>query len=145
MSPSWLGSGENKQEFECYGVLLANASPVLDAMLSWGMTERVNRRIEFPDKNPEEWKLFLECIDPSRGALCEDLSYYDIPHENDALAESSVEVLVPWFHELQMDRYLMKCDDILRKGFSIFWEGDASAQQKMSRSIKILSFAMKYP
>eukprot|EP00956_Cyclotella_meneghiniana_P010001 scaffold13803_cov51-Cyclotella_meneghiniana.AAC.4 len=47
-----VGSEDNKQEFQCYGVILAAASPVLDAMLSSGMAESENKRIEFPDKDP---------------------------------------------------------------------------------------------
>lgn len=38
-----VGSGDNAREFQCYGAILAPASPVLDAMLSSGMKESENK------------------------------------------------------------------------------------------------------
>ena len=52
-----VGTGDNQQEFECYKVVLSFASPYLDAMLSNDMVENNNSRIEFPDKDPDEWKI----------------------------------------------------------------------------------------
>ena len=49
-----VGSGAAAREFQCYGAILADASPVLDAMLGSGMKECEQKRIEFPDKDPEE-------------------------------------------------------------------------------------------
>ena len=48
-----VGSGESKQEFKCYKVILSFASEYLDAMLSSGMKEGEMGVIEFPDKDPE--------------------------------------------------------------------------------------------
>jgi hypothetical protein len=45
---------------------------VFDVMLSSGMMESKNKRIEFPDKHPIEWKMFQKCIDPSE-FLCSHL------------------------------------------------------------------------
>ena len=61
-----VGSGESKQEFKCYKVVLSFASPYLDAMLSSSMKEGEVGRINFPDKDPEaeEWKLFYNFISP---------------------------------------------------------------------------------
>ena len=42
-----VGSGVNAREFQCYGDILAAASPYLDAMLSCGMKESETKRIEF--------------------------------------------------------------------------------------------------
>ena len=53
-----VGSGESKQEFKCYKVVLSFASSYLDAMLSSSMKEGEIGHIDFPDKDPEEWKLF---------------------------------------------------------------------------------------
>jgi hypothetical protein len=50
-------TGDNQEEFECYKVVLSLASPYLDAMLSNDMVESSTSRIEFPDKDPEEWKI----------------------------------------------------------------------------------------
>jgi uncharacterized membrane protein len=58
-----VGSGAAAQEFQCYGVILAAASPVIDAMLGSGMKECEQKRIEFPDKDPDEWKIILQCLD----------------------------------------------------------------------------------
>ena len=43
-----VGSGESKQEFKCYKVVLSFASPYLDAMLSSSMKEGEVGRINFP-------------------------------------------------------------------------------------------------
>ena len=52
-----VGTGDNQQEFECYKAVLTLASPYLDAMLGNDMVENSTSRIEFPDKDPEEWKI----------------------------------------------------------------------------------------
>ena len=52
-----VGTGDNQQEFECYKTVLSFASQYLDAMLSNDMVENSTSRIEFPDKDPEEWKI----------------------------------------------------------------------------------------
>lgn len=48
---------------------LASVSPVLDAMLSSGMKESEAKRIEFPDKDPDEWRMLLQIIDSARASL----------------------------------------------------------------------------
>lgn len=101
-----VGSGKNKKEFQSYGVILAASSPYFDAMLSSGMREGETRRIEFPDKDPEEWTLVMQCMDPANATLLPD-------HEQSPLDKTNAAELVPWFHELQMDNYLSKCDSIL--------------------------------
>ena len=67
-----VGTGDNQQEFECYKVVLSFASPYLDAMLSTDMVENSTSRIEFPDKDPEEWKIIY-------GYMTRDM---DIDNEN---------------------------------------------------------------
>jgi len=52
-----VGTGDNQQEFECYKTVLSFASQYLDAMLSNDMVENNNSRIEFPDKDPDEWEI----------------------------------------------------------------------------------------
>ncbi len=61
-----VGSGEwgNKQEFECYKLLLCYHCEYLDTMLSHQTKENETSRIELPDKDPEKWKVFHEFIDP---------------------------------------------------------------------------------
>lgn len=130
-----VGSGENQQEFQCYGVILASASPVLDAMLSSGMSESTSRRIEFPNKDPEEWKLFERCIDPAGASL---INFDYVGHDdNEFLNESTARMLVAnYFHELAMEQYLKKCDDILYP--------EVVKEAKLSKVIDLLAFSNKY-
>lgn len=97
-----VGSGDKRQEFGCYGAVLSFASKYLDTMLSASMRESETSRIEFPNKDPEEWKMFHTFIDPetSRGAK---------------LTDANVFVLLPWFHEFQMDTFVKECDTYLAK------------------------------
>ncbi|KAL3789295.1 hypothetical protein HJC23_000361 [Cyclotella cryptica] len=166
-----VGRGRNRQEFLCYGALLAYASPVLDAMLRSGMMESENRRIEFPTKDPDQWKLFLECIDPACATLfqCEeDFDEFDfyisddeetageekivgekIDEQGDELSwlnSSSIMKLIPLFHELQMDTYLRACDNILYLGerkYDFWGKIDAIPNEK-ARLLELLSFSTKY-
>ena len=101
-----VGSGAEKKEFHCHGVILAAASPYIDAMLSSRMKEAETRHIEFPDKNPEGWTLVMKCMDPANATLLPG-------NEESPLDESNVAELGPWFHELQIDNYLSVCDSIL--------------------------------
>lgn len=97
-----VGQGDGMQEFECYKVVLALASPYFDAMLSADMIENSSSRIEFPDKDPEVWKLFYQFIDPKQNRVA-------------TLDATTSMTLIPWFHEFQMESYLKECDDILLK------------------------------
>eukprot|EP00956_Cyclotella_meneghiniana_P005657 scaffold7287_cov41-Cyclotella_meneghiniana.AAC.2 len=85
-----VGSGKTKQEFQCYGILLAAASPVLDAMLSSGMAESENKRIEFPDKDPAVWELLLRCIDTERAFLNNFTVTKDYDSDDDSDNEDAV-------------------------------------------------------
>jgi hypothetical protein len=105
-----VGSGDNVEETRFYGVILASASPYLDAMLSNGMMESENRIIRFPEKNPLQWDVVLRCIDPSNALL-----FTPEPRVDDILSsyQDAPRVLAPWFNELQMQPYLNRCDEIL--------------------------------
>lgn len=48
-----VGSDDNVEEFECYGVVLSFASPVFDAMLSTEMREKNDNCIKLPDRIPK--------------------------------------------------------------------------------------------
>ncbi|KAL7527964.1 hypothetical protein ACHAWF_002380, partial [Thalassiosira exigua] len=101
-----VGQGEAMQEFECYKVALSFASPYFDTMLSAGMAEANSNRIEFPDKDPEEWKLLYQFIDPSMIG--------DINHNRSIDGVVAIK-LTPWFHEFQMDSFVQTCDGVLSK------------------------------
>eukprot|EP00956_Cyclotella_meneghiniana_P010126 scaffold13974_cov36-Cyclotella_meneghiniana.AAC.2 len=112
-----VGTGENKREFNCYKSILALASPVLDAMLDIDMIESQIQVIRFPDKDPDEFEMVLQCIDPANVSL---FDLHDIfiepeysPEYSDWFNLSNVVILVPWFSELQMWRYLYRCEAIL--------------------------------
>ena len=103
-----VGSGTNQKEFECYSQILCFASEYFDTMLSAPMRERTNARIEFPDKDPEEWKLFFNFIDPSTS------------HSTAAqVNKDNVFILAPWFHEHQMDFLFEQCDEIARTLYTL--------------------------
>jgi hypothetical protein len=152
-----VGNGDSKQIFEYYGVLLAYASPVFDAMLSSGMKEGVSKVINLPTKDPEEWRLFLQCIDPAAAAgyFCED-KYFDTEFDDiiadnpgieakekeEFLNESSTIRLVPWFHEFQMEVYLRTCDAVLY--YSEIKYSDLHDSEEEKRLCNLLTFSKTY-
>ncbi len=91
-----VGSGKTKKEFDCYSVILRQASDYFDAMLSHPVQEAQSARVDLPDKDPEEWELVYMYIDPAQPTPTFDLH--------------NVLVLAPWFHYLQMTEYTKKCD-----------------------------------
>ena len=99
-----VGRGDAMQEFEAHKVALSFASPYFDAMLSMEMKESSDGRIEFLDKDPEEWKLFYRCIDPSRMSAAKP---------DPIITAENAKTLIPWFHEFQMDSYKEEADKIL--------------------------------
>eukprot|EP00956_Cyclotella_meneghiniana_P022643 scaffold43086_cov53-Cyclotella_meneghiniana.AAC.8 len=144
-----VGSGDDKREFLCYSAQLAHASPVLDAMLNSGMMEGETKRICFPDKDPEEWAVILECIDPARGFLFDlrnDGTWYEA-EDDEAINFWNARYFVPWFHELQMDAYLSRCDKIMALHASsvcpITPQASISVEQKMEL-LELLSFSTMF-
>ena len=89
-----VGSGAAMQEFDSYRVVLGLASDYLDEKLNdaW--------RVEFPDKDPQQWKLVYEFINPTTMRAAE-------------ITNDNVIMLVPWFHELQMHKLKEECDAII--------------------------------
>lgn len=139
-----VGSGESAKEFRVYGDILAAASPVLDAMLSCGMKESETKRIKFPDKDPEEWEMFLRCIDNSSPLLRQvnDDDWYDTdPRRSPRINFFNVEALTPWFHEFQMERYLHRCD--LEAALEVDSETQAS-RKEIGQLLDVLSLSIKY-
>ena len=144
-----VGNGDDKREFLCYSAQLAHASPVLDAMLSSGMMEGETKRICFPDKDPKEWAIILECIDPAGGFLfdrLDDSRWYEAEHD-EAINLRNARYFVYWFHELQMDAYLSRCDKIMALHASaiceISPEASISVEQKMEL-LELLSFSTMF-
>jgi hypothetical protein len=87
-------------EFPHYSTFLCCNSDYFDAMLSVDMKEKAEKRIDFADKDPEEWKLFYSFIDPRTCSTAK-------------LTTENVDRLLPWFHEFAMEARLMECDTIM--------------------------------
>lgn len=92
-----VGEGDALREFECYKVVLSFASPYFDAMFSADMHESRTCRVEYPDRDPEEWKTF----------------YQFLTHDPSVDLERHAAILAPMFHEFQMDKHLSDCDELL--------------------------------
>jgi hypothetical protein len=134
-----VGSGDNAQEFRCYSAILASVSPVLDAMLSSGMKESEAKRIEFPDKDPDEWRMLLQIIDSARASLfCLASDLGEGSDREELINRSNVYALVPWFNELQMNAYLNRCDEILLHEYTV------KIPEGVKENMKQLLFATKY-
>jgi hypothetical protein len=95
-----VGSGVTLQEFKCYRVVLSIASDLFDTMLSDAGNIHDDVRIEFPKKDPEEWKVFYSFIDPATSRSAR-------------ISTENVGMLVHWFYEFKMDDLLNECDRIL--------------------------------
>lgn len=95
-----VGSGATMQEFKCYRVVLSIASDLFDTMLSDAGNILDDVRIEFPKKDPEEWKVFYSFIDPATSRSAR-------------ISTENVGMLVHWFYEFQMTDLLNECDRIL--------------------------------
>lgn len=83
--------------FRHYSVILSTCSDYFDAMLSSNMKEGSTKVIEFPDKDPNEWKLVYKFFEPAAASHA-DLSVH------------CIEVLAPWMSELGMTGALSCCD-----------------------------------
>ena len=95
-----VGSGDEKQQFKCYKVILCHASDYFDVMFSNDFMENSTSHVTFPDKDPDGWTLFWN---------------YILPGSRDDIDVSNVEHLLPWFHHFDMRNELKKCDTILTK------------------------------
>ena len=118
-----VGRGETQVEFECYTQLLSFASEVFDTMLGTNMKEKDTGRIELPDKDPEEWKLFYEFVE-DRNAKVEVINRSDE-------TKTRARTLLPWFHEFQMTALIRECDDTLQKeGPTRYWASYSKEKRK---------------
>jgi len=138
-----VGSGESVREFKCYKVILSFASVYLDAMIGSCLREGSLSRIEFPDKDPEEWKLFYEFIAPDN--LGKERRNATIDNEN-------VLLLLPWFHEFQMCDCVSECDQYLAYKFfgkdpTFFWSNKEhleTRKDKFGMMMNVLQLAHRY-
>jgi len=69
------------KEFHHYSHILCFSSEYFDAALT--SKEAHEFRFDFPDKDPDEWELFVSFLEPCTTAR---------------ITEDNVEKLIPWFH-----------------------------------------------
>lgn len=115
--------------FRHHSLILCYASEYFDCMLSSGMQEAQTKRIEFRDKNPDEWRIVYKFFEPRS-------------HESDAAIKgisTTNKFLVQWFHMFNMNKLLVECDDVLSKELT-----SSRSSQAMSYHIEWLSFAHLY-
>jgi len=118
-------------------------------MLNASMTENSDNRIEFPDKDPDEWRMFYNIIDPIQIG---NPDYHDRTIDRNNAME-----LAPWFHEFQMDGYLKRCDEKIEEEvchlnhverYHIPFENDViefvDRKQSFDYIVKLLGFACVY-
>jgi hypothetical protein len=144
-----VGSGRDAVKFKCWSVILASSSPMLDAMLSNGMAESESKEIKFSNKDPNEFRTLLECIDPASAVLFSKKSDEDEhePYDDCVLNRWNAHTLAPWFNELQMQPYLAKCDEILLTKIDVSDHGARRLQfdhDCIQKLVSDLSFAIRY-
>lgn len=96
-------------EYECFKVALCCASEYFDTLIESGTQEDNTCRIELKDKDPKEWEIFYQTIDP--------LLRISEVRPDDIINEDNAVMLTRWFHEFHMTSHLKECDAILEKKF----------------------------
>mmetsp|Transcript_18936 Transcript_18936/g.28050 ORF Transcript_18936/g.28050 Transcript_18936/m.28050 type:complete len:420 (-) Transcript_18936:141-1400(-) len=99
--------------FHHYSFLLCYGSEYFDTMLSSGMSESQNKVIEFPDKNPAEWKLVYPFLEPRSLSTAEAVK----------ITKDNAKSIIPWFHEFGMSKLLKEADDRLWSSLLLFKHG----------------------
>lgn len=99
--------------FHHYSFLLCYGCDYFDTMLSSGMSESQNLRIEFPDKNPAEWKLVYPFLEPRSLSTAENVK----------ITKENAKSVVPWFHEFGLSGLLKEADDRLWSCLLLFKHG----------------------
>jgi hypothetical protein len=98
------------ESFLHHSFILCYSSEYFDTMLASGMQESKNKKIDFPDKNPEEWKLFYPFLEPRSVSTANSV---EITKEN-------AKAILPWFHEFGMTKLLGEGDEKLWSSLLLF-------------------------
>jgi len=106
--------------------MLSFASEYLDAMLSSSMKEGEMGKIDFPDKDPEEWKLFYDFISPQKIGEASISA---------VISDDNVMILLPWFNEFGINAYVKECDVFLSQKYlsedeKTFWDKDQQSGER---------------
>lgn len=99
--------------FMHHSFILCYASEYFDTMLSSGMQESENKRIEFPDKKPADWKLFYPFLEPRSLSTAHTVR----------VTKDNAKAVLPWFHEFDMADLLHESDEKLWSSLLLFKRG----------------------
>jgi hypothetical protein len=100
-------------EFHHHSFILCFASEYFDTMLSSGMQEAQNKVIEFPDKDPEEWKLVYPFLEPRSVSTSVEVK----------ITKENAKAVLPWFHEFGLTKLLQESDEKLWSSLLLFKHG----------------------
>ncbi|CAJ1454702.1 unnamed protein product, partial [Effrenium voratum] len=92
---------EAATQIQTHAVLLMLASPVFNSMLTHSMKEKTSRQIKLPGKNPEEFKVLLQFLQPVAGRV------QKISNEN-------VDFLARWCEEYGISSLLTECMEFVK-------------------------------
>jgi len=105
------------KEFYHYKLLLCLGCPFIDTMLSTrnNMKESRENRIEFPDKDPDEWETVYKYLDPTRSDAEKDANFrFGLCNNEDTKGEFNVTLrLLSWFDYLGMETLVQRYDKML--------------------------------
>lgn len=90
------------QEFHHYSSILRCASDYFDRMLSTPMKEGTTMVVNFPTKEPSEWREVYKFMDPRSSRRAK-------------ITNRNVGRLLPWFHELDLPDLMEECDEVLSR------------------------------
>ena len=106
-------------EFYHYKIILCSGCDFFDTMLSTQMRENQGSRIEFPDKNPEEWLEVYSFLDPSGkkpkitpGNAMKFITWFDFFTPGNAMK------FITWFDFLGMVQLATECDTVYAESLS---------------------------
>lgn len=126
------------QTFYHYSHGLRLASEYFDTMLSMPMQEGQTGVVKFPSRDPSERCVVQRFLDPASARLAQ-------------ITSRNVEMLVPWFHELQMHYLLAECDGKMCHLFSKYeglhaehYANIQKARLQVKELLDKLQFCMKF-
>ena len=111
-----VGEGEEAVEFYHYKVILADACPFIENMLSSNMEEARDGIVRFPDKNPDEWLVVYDFLVSKTSTVNMDekfdsILYSQISNIADTICSLGANLL-HWFNYLGMETLLQRYDKI---------------------------------
>lgn len=133
-----VGSEESAKTYKAYGAILAFNSEYFDTMLSSGLKESSEMKIEFPEDDPKEWELLYPFLDPETA-------------RDQAISADDARKLAPWFHKLMMTNRLKECDNVLKKELPANSDGrwwgsrdERSRREKLDKILPLYCLSCKY-